>query len=788
MLNVHCRFDPVFTHTPHKKFLTITHCSAKTIIMKSPVKKFIISLLACFVLYTLLGFLVVPLVLKTILADKLSQSLQQVVSIEKLRMNPYVLSVSIENLVIKEKEGAEQFASFGKFYVNLQSKSLFKKAIIFKELLIEEPFIHIKRNQEGAVNLLSLVSAIEKKKDTQSTEVSEKKNKAVIPIIQFDSINVSKGRIIFSDASLSSVKHPVSIRIQNLKLTGKNISTAPNSRGDITLSFEDEPGGTVSAKGPLSIIPIFADLQVAVTNYHILPFKAHILDTVRVIVEDGKIATKGNILINESTEGKLTAIYKGTAGVSDFSSVDEVTKDRFLEFKTLRFLNIDMGYNPGFLKIDNVNLSDFYAGLIINPDETINVLNILKKEETTEKKSQQLFDPIIIKEVSCKNGHINFTDKLIKPTYSTNLFNFEGKILGLSSKETRRASVESRGKLDKTVPIEITGEIDPFSEDLFADIQITLDNKDLSPLTPYSGKYLGYVIDRGKLALNLKYKIDKKKLISRNKIFIDQLTLGDEVDSPDAIKLPVKLGIALLQNRKGEIDLDVPVTGKIDDPEFSVGYFILKIIGNIIEKAVTAPFAFIGSMFGGGEELGYVEFGYGGSTITEKNAKKLDILVTALYDRPLLKLDIEGHVDINKDMESLRQSILEKKVKSAKYDDYIKRGLKSPSLEEINIEPDEYRKYLIMAYAAERTVKQEKGNDRIEKLKTDEVEQLMLSKIIITEGDLRNLAYERASRVRDYILRSGKVEKERVFLVEPESLQAEIMENVKNSRVKFNLK
>ncbi|MBN2514638.1 MAG: DUF748 domain-containing protein [Deltaproteobacteria bacterium] len=760
--------------------------------MKSPVKKLIVFLLTCFLLYTLLGFLVVPLVLKSILPDKLSQSLQQVVSIEKLRMNPYVLSVSVENLAIKEREGAEAFASFGKFYINFQSKSLFTKAFIFKELLIEKPFIHIKRNQERAVNVLSLVSAMEKKEDAQSTEVSERKTKAVVPVLQFDSINVSEGSIIFSDASLRSVKHPVSIKVQNLNVTGKNISTAPKSRGDILLTFEDESGGTVSVNGPLSLLPVSADLQIAVDDYHILPFKGHVLDQVRIIIEDGTIATKGNIKINESTEGQLTAAYKGTATVSDFSSVDEVTKDRFLEFKTLRFLTIDAGYNPGFLKIDSVSLSDFYAGLIINPDKTINVLSIQKKEEPTEKttetKSPQLFDPIIIKEISFENGHINFTDKLIKPTYSTSLLDIEGKISGLSSAETRRASVKFKGKLDKTVPIEITGEIDPFSEDLFADIQITLDNKDLSPLTPYSGKYLGYVIDKGKLVLNLNYTIDGEKLVSENKIFIDQFTLGDEVESPDAIKLPVKLGIALLRNRKGEIDLDIPVTGKIDDPEFSVGYFILKIIGNIIEKAVTAPFAFIGSIFGGGEELGYVEFDYGSSTITEKNAEKLDILDTALYDRPLLKLDIEGHVEIDNDTESLRHSILEKKVKSAKYDDYIKRGLKSPPVEEIDIQPDEYRKYLILAYTAEKAVKEKKGKDRIEKQKTEELEQLMLRNIIITEGDLRHLAYERASRVRDYILRTGKVEKERIFLVEPKSLQAEIVENVKSSRVQFYLK
>jgi hypothetical protein len=760
--------------------------------MKSPVKKLLVILLTCFLLYTLLGFLVVPLVLKSILADKLSQSLHQVVSIEKLRMNPYVLSVSVENLVIKEKEGAEQFASLGKLYINLQSKSLFKKALIFKELLIEKPFIRIKRNQDGTVNVLSLVSAMEKKEEVQSTEVPEEKSKAGIPIIQFDGITVSNGSLIFSDAALRSVKQPVSIKVQNLNVTGKNISTAPKSRGDITLAFEDESGGTVSVNGSFSILPVSADLQLAVAGYHILPFRGHVLDQVRIIIEDGRIATKGTVTINESAEGQVTSTYKGSATVSDFSSVDEATKDRFLEFKTLHFLNIDTGYNPGFLKIDKVSLSDFYAGVIINPDATINVLSIPKKAETevktTEKKSQQAFDPIIIKEVSFENGHVNFTDKMIKPTYSTDLYNIEGKVSGLSSAETGRARVEFRGKLDKTVPTEITGEIDPFSKDLFADIQITLDNKDLSPLTPYSGKYLGYVIDKGKLVLNLKYTIDGKKLVSRNKIFLDQFTLGEEVDSPDALKLPVKLGVALLRNRKGEIDLDVPVTGELDDPKFSVGYFILKVIGNIIEKAVTAPFAFIGSIFGGGEELGYVEFDYGSSTITEKNAEKMDILVTALYDRPLLKLDIEGHVDNDKDTESLRHAVLEKKVKSAKYDDYIKRGLKAPPVEKIDIQPDEYRKYLMMVYAAEKSTKQEKGKDKIEKQKTEDVEQLMLRTITITEGDLRNLAYGRASRVRDYILRSGKVEKGRVFLVEPKSLQAETMKNVKSSRVQFHLK
>ena len=772
-------------------------------VMKKPLKIGIIVVAACVVLYTLAGFLIVPLVLTSVLPDKLSNILERPVSIEKVKINPYALSVTVEQFAIQENEGTERIASLDRLYINLQGKSLFKKVFIFKELIVENPFIHAKRDSSGTINLLTIVPAGKEKESTRTGEASENEPPKAPPVVQFDSIEVSGGGFIFSDASLHSVTEPVSIGIQQLKLTGKNISTAADSRGEIALSFVDDMGGSVSVDGPLGIRPLFTDFNLAVNDWHIVPFRYHVLEKAGMIIEDGKIATTGKIEINEPEEGELKASYKGEASISDFSSVDETAKERFLECKTVGIMNIDAGYNPTFLKIDGISLADFYAALIINPDKTINVVNIAKKgktaktektvEVTEEKKTKKAPLLLVIKEIQVTNGHINFTDKSIKPTHATDLSGIEGKVSGLSSwKNAGRAEIELTGNIDKTSPVEISGEVDIFSEDLFADIFITLDNKDLSPLTPYSGKYLGYVIDKGKLVLKLEYKIDGKKLDSRNRIFIDQFTLGAEVDSPDAVKLPVKLGVALLKNRKGEIDLDVPVTGRIDAPEFSVGYFVLKIIGNIIEKAVTAPFAFIGSIFGGGEELGYVEFGYGSSQITDKESEKLDILVKALYDRPLLKLGIEGHVDVAKDTESLRRAALKKKVQSAKYDYRIKRGLKSPPVEKIVIEPDEYRDYLVIVYnegLKEKKAGKEKKAEPVpvEKMSDEEIEQAILDDIAVTDDDLRKLVYERSIGVRDYILSSGKVEKERIFLKEPTSLQDETMEDVKDSRITFLL-
>ena len=166
-----------------------------------------------------------------------------------------------------------------------------------------------------------------------------------------------------------------------------------------------------------------------------------------------------------------------------------------------------------------------------------------------------------------------------------------GRVTGLSSEETKMADVEMRGKLDNYAPLEITGKVNPLRDDLFLDLTISFKDMDLSPLTPYSGRYLGYVIEKGKLALNLHYLIEKKKLDSQNKILLDQFTLGNQVDSPDATKLPVRLAIALLKNRRGEIDLDIPVSGQIDDPKFSIGRIIIKILLNLLVKAATSPFA-----------------------------------------------------------------------------------------------------------------------------------------------------------------------------------------------------
>jgi len=361
-----------------------------------------------------------------------------------------------------------------------------------------------------------------------------------------------------------------------------------------------------------------------------------------------------------------------------------------------------------------------------------------------------------------------------------------GRISGLSSEEASRAEVELRGRLNNSAPLEITGRINPLKQDLFVDLRARFSGMDLSPTSPYSGKYVGYSIEKGKLSFDVRYLIEKRKLESENKVFVDQLTFGEKVDSPTATNLPIKLAVALLKDRNGEIHLDLPVTGSLDDPQFSVWQVILQILGNVITKAVTSPFALLGAAFGGGEELQYLEFDYGRTTISEQNAKKVEALAAALSEKPSLRLEIAGHVDPEADREGLKQYLMQRKLKAQKLTDMVKTG--SPvSVDEVTVAPEEYEKYLTRAYRAEKFPKPRNIIGMVKSLPVLEMEKLILTHIEIGEEELRLLASQRANAVKEAMLRSGKVEADRLFIVQPKTLAPEKRENQKNSRVEFKI-
>ncbi len=722
------------------------------------------------------------------------------------------LSLLLSALRLKRPEENAEFLKIPNLSIKETEIEFAKKEIKVGLFSTQKGDVFIKRLKNGEIDILKLTPPPPPPKEPPKEMKPEEKLKEIKTeekpkvsespwVISLKQMNVDQYKIRVED---QTPIEPITLMIQNLKLRGDAFSTAKNSRGKINVSLLLNEKGTLSTTGTVGIDPLIADLKVELKGIEIAPLQPYFTDKVNITITEGAFSAAGNLSLDGTGKKEFKVTYEGEASLNNLSTLDKRNAEDLLKWESLSLSGLNVGVTPLSIDIKGASLTNFYTRVLITPEGKINLQEIMKTEEPEKgsppssppqqekgvvpPKEKEPSKDIKIGQVTLQGGKIEFSDKSIKPEFSMRLSEIGGRISGLSAEENTTADVELRAKLNDYAPLEITGKINPLKEDLFVDLKASIKDLDLSPGTPYSGKFVGYTIEKGKLSFDLKYLIVKRKLESQNQIFFDQFTFGDKVESPQATKLPVKLAVALLKDRKGEIKLDLPVTGSLDDPKFSVWGVILKILVNLISKAATSPFSLLGAAFGGGEELSFVEFDYGSTAMTEPSLKKLNAIAKALQDRPALKMDIEGHVDIEKDKEGLKQTLFQRKIKAQKLKEMLKKGQPTIPIDEVKVEKQEYEKYLKMAYKEEKFPKPKNVIGMVKDIPVPEMEKLMLTHIEVKEGDLRTLASQRAMKVKEAILKSGQVEPERVFILEPKSLATEKKEKVKESRVDFKLK
>lgn len=632
--------------------------------------------------------------------------------------------------------------------------------------------------------------------------------------------------------------------VDGLGFEMENLSTEPGQTAKLAARFKLNQKGEVSLDGTVKPLPLNADLNLDIKSLELLPLQAYFTEKLNIAVTRGEVTANGNVQLRQDAVGKkndppvLAGGFTGQATIGDFYAVDKLSSADFLRWKSLFFGKIDARLNPQSLSISEIALTDFFARVIVSPEGKLNLLQIVRKEDApavavvpqatdpgatpatasaTESGSGKAVAPVTpvspvtpvpgvapavaeskplmpikIGKITLQGGNVRFSDNFVKPNYTANLKQIGGRITGLSSEPGSIASLELRGSYDNVAPLNLSAKINPLSAKPYLDLQADIKGIELTSFSSYSGKYAGYLIEKGKLSLFVKYKIENEQLEAENRIFLDQLTFGDPVASPDATKLPVTLAVSLLQNRKGEIDLNLPISGSLNDPQFSIGSLIIKVIVNLFIKAVTSPFALIGSMFGSGEELSNVEFDYGRAAITPAAQKRLESLAKALVDRPALRLEIEGRVDLELDREGLKSARIERKVRALKREDVTKNSVESGSAETITVSDEEYPALLERVYRAEKFPKPRNMVGMVKGLPVEEMEKLMLANSIVDDEDLRQLGERRAKAVRDWLL-NHEVPAERVFLLpsrlgEAGAAKSGAEEKARSSRVDFTLK
>jgi uncharacterized protein involved in outer membrane biogenesis len=716
------------------------------------------------------------------------------------------LGVSVSDLRLRQREEKEEFLVLPEFVVKEAGVDSVRKEITIGGIATAKGSVAVRRSAGGETNVARLVPEDGQSAEAIGAKGSRTKADGGMPAenpwgITIKETLVDRYSVRFEDRTTDP---PVEIALDRLRLKAENIATGGKQRGKFSFSTLYNRTGSVSLGGTFAVDPPSMNARLQAKALPIGPMQPYYTEKVKILLTGGAVSAEGDVSFDAPKDVPLRAGFRGDVTVNDFSSLDKALEEEFLKFGSLHLGGVEAGYNPTGVVIREISLTDFHSRIIVNPDGTLNVQGIAAKggaqrDNAAPKQAPEAAAPVDgaarppgvpvrIDAVTLQGGAVNFSDRYVRPGYSASLVEIGGRVTGLSSEESRHADVDLRGKLENSAPLEIVGKINPLAKDLFVDLKVDFRDMDLSPLSPYSGRYAGYGIQKGKLALRLKYHIERRSLESENKVFLDQFTFGEAVDSPDATKLPVRLAVALLKDRNGEIHLDLPVSGSIDDPKFSVWGIVWKIIGNLLVKAATSPFALLGALFGGGEELSYLEFDPGIADLPAGEEGKLGNLANALHDRPALMLEIEGHVDVAKDREGMRQLAFRRKVAAQKLSDLAKTGRPAPALDNVRVEAAEYPKYLARAYKAEKFPKPRNFIGMAKDLPVPEMEKLMLTHIQVTDDDLRRLAAERASRVRDRLVATGKVEAGRVFLVAPESLSPERKEKLKDSRVDFRLK
>ncbi len=337
-----------------------------------------------------------------------------------------------------------------------------------------------------------------------------------------------------------------------------------------------------------------------------------------------------------------------------------------------------------------------------------------------------------------------------------------------------------QGKVNGSSPLDISGSLNPLAPKASLDITAKAEGVELTGLTPYSNTYAGYPIIKGTLTVNVHYILKDEQLTAENHILLDQLTFGEPLPGAKTSKLPLRLAIALLKDSNGRIDLNIPVSGSLNDPKFSVFDVVIGALKTIIIKAATAPFNLLASAipnFHGGEQLSYVEFAPGTSTLTPDAKKSLETLATALLARPSLNLSIEGRVDPAFDREGLREAMLLDRIKLQK----VSRDGGNVDLDTIVLTPSDYNKYLARVYKAAKFDKPKDFMGLDKSLPPDEMKKLLLAHIDVTDKDLLHLADARAAAVRKFM--SEKVPPGRLFLVASKVTPEGIADKGKTTRV-----
>jgi Domain of Unknown Function (DUF748) len=776
-----------------------------------------------------------------------------------------VHDTTVSDLRLRPRQGTTDYVVLGKLDVQETKVDLTKRAVEIGKVSLTGGEVNAWLSPQGQLNLLELTTpagaAGASATAPGATPPPAAPPSATTPppwVVTAPDITVDGFKVSAEDRqvtpALAMVLDPINIHVAGF-------NTTPAARLDVTARTTINGSSTLNATAQLSSGGGDVTAHVDLAQFDLAVLQSFIAQRTAMTLQSGRLATQ--LDIKKAADGTLSV--KGDVGVAGLRTVDEL-KQSFIKWKDLRVAGIQYNSQPASLQIASITAHEPYARVIIAPDRTVNVQVVLagpnkgapslatqlgdanaraggvtvagvkggspdantkaanatssipaaaadanaklaKAAASASASTQPAASPVMpmaISTVRVIDGSVNYADFWIKPNFAVGIQSLNGTINGLSSDPKSRAKVKLEGKVDRYAPVSINGELNLLAATVYSDIKMSFKGLELTTMTPYSGHFAGYKIDKGKLSVDLTYKVDQRKLDAEQHFVIDQLQLGEAVDSPDAVHLPLKLAVALLKDRNGVIDLPLPITGSLDDPQFKVGPIIWHALINLLEKAVTAPFAALGRLFGGhGEDMKFIDFTAGSADLDGASKEKLESLTKALQEHTQLQLDVP--IVYSQDIDGpvlAKQKLNQKLVARAHGDKSTKKPVARPApaaaaapqaasadasqaanqppepLDPALANPLEHYRLLLAEYQAElgkdaelpataaaiQNAKNKKDAPPVETA-IPELEDAIAGQIGVSDLELQALGKRRTRAIQDVLLAEGGIDASRVFII-----------------------
>lgn len=601
-------------------------------------------------------------------------------------------------------------------------------------------------------------------------------------------------------------RQPVITDIRQLDITVKNLSDTMDKSVPLQFNAKVNDRGMIAVNGTVTVLPLKADLDMDIRNVDIRFVQPYIDDYVNLSLRQADLSLKGKLFAQQETTGALKGQFKGGLSIGQLAALDQLTKRPFVSWKDLALEGVTVDLDPLSIVIDRAKMSDLSARIILSSEGRLNLQDILRsdaggqkslteseerskvkkrtavaKSSVKRKKRKRVTSAaaskppfsIAIKRWQLFNGSVRFSDNFIKPRYTANILNLRGGIRNISNDPAAQSRLWMRGQVNGA-PLVVSGYINPLSDTLALNIKAQVTGMELAQFSAYAGKYLGYGIEKGKLSYKATYRIKDGKLNAENSLILDQLTLGEKVQSDEATDLSIELALALLKDSDGVIDIDLPIAGSLNDPEFSLGNIVGTVIVNALKKVITAPFSFLASLNENEKELSGMVFAPGSAELSEKGIQRLEKMAHGLAKRPHIKLEITGRYDDVADRAGLGEMVLNWKLRS------LKRKKQSiPSFEDVTVSASEYPALLRELYRSESFDKPDNASDA-------EMEKLLVQYYARRDDNLILLANRRAEAVKNWLVLKGKLADERIYLLA--SKKGDTEKDRPAHRVDFNLR